>query len=230
MIQESVREMTAEERASLRHVTRLPAAYDGRRRVMGPEAWGAIIGVCFVVAMGAWKSTAGLAITLAAGGLIGGYHVVARAVHNARNRKSHAAMQAAREAYAARMERERARVLEDGRVTVTRVRAAAVVRIEALEDEGDGYVFDVGDGRVLFIKGPDYFPSDGEMPWPNTEFEIVRAAANGRLLDVHCHGEALRPLRVVSRDDVDPQKGWDERQEVLEMSVDDAVRTILRER
>jgi hypothetical protein len=228
MIQESVRAMTVDERDSLQRTTRLPVAYRGRRRVLGPEAWGAIGGVLFAIAMGAGKSRAGLAIALAAGGLVGGWPIISAAIRNVRTRKSAAAIRASREAYAARMDRDLARVLEDGRVTVKRVRAVAVVEIEALEDEGTGYVFDLGDGRVLFIKGPDYFPSDDEMPWPNTDFDIVRAAADGRLLDVHCHGVALPPLRVVPRDDVDPQRGWGEREEVLEMSVDDAVRTILR--
>lgn len=229
MIQESVRELTADERAWLQSSTRLPVAYSGRQRLVGAEAWGVVAGVLFAIVMGAGKTRAGLVIALAAGGLIGGWLVAARAVHNIRNRKSNAAIQASREAHAARMERDLARVLEDGRAAVTRVRATAVVEIEPLEDEGTGYVFDVGEGRVLFIKGPDYFPSDDGVPWPNTDFEIVRAAADSRLLDVHCHGAALAPLRVVPRDDVDPQRGWDEREEVLEMSVDDAVRTILRD-
>lgn len=89
-------------------------------------------------------------------------------------------------------------------------------------------MFDLGDGRVLFLKGPCYFPSDEDAPWPSTDFEIVRAAADGTMLGLHCHGTALPPLRVVPGDDVDPQKGWDEREEVLHMSVDDAVRSVLR--
>jgi hypothetical protein len=228
VIQESVREMTADERASLQSATRLPVAYGGRRRVMGVEAWGVAAGVLFAIVMGAGKSRAGVVIALAAGALVGGGLIVSAAIHNVRNRKFNAAVQASRKAYAARMDRELARVLEDGRVTVQRVRAVAVVEIEALEDEGTGYVFDVGDGRVLFIKGPDYFPSADGMAWPNTDFEIVRAAADGRRLDIHCHGTALPPLRVIPKDDVDPERGWDERAEVLDMSVDNAVRTALR--
>jgi hypothetical protein len=230
MIQEFVREMNTEERSSLRRATRLPVPYGGRRRVMGPEAWGAIAGVLFVIAMGGGRSRAGLVIALAAGGILAGWPILSATIRNVRHRKANAALQAARAVYEARMQGELARALEDGRVTVRRVRAAAVVEIEPLEDEGTGYVFDLGDGRVLFIKGPDYHPRDGGMPWPNTDFEIVRAAAGGRLLDVRCHGTALRPLRVIPRDDVDPAKRWDEREEVLEMSVDDAVQAVLRDR
>jgi hypothetical protein len=57
--------------------------------------------------------------------------------------------------------------------------------------------------------------------------EIVRAATDGTMFGLQCHGTPLRPLRVVPRDTVDPQKGWDEREEVLPMSVDEAVRTVL---
>lgn len=222
--------MSAEERAWLQGSMQLPAPYDVPRPLFGPEAWGAAIGVLFALAMGAAKSRAGVIIALAAGALFGGWHVVAAAVDNRRRRTVHAANRAAREAYAAQLERERALVLQDGRVTVRRVRATAVVEIEAVEDEGTGYVFDVGGGRVLFIKGPDFYPWDEDEPWPNTEFEIIRAATDGRIMGMHCHGTALPPLRVVPRDDLDPQKAWDEREEVLEMSVDDAVRTVLRDR
>ena len=125
---------------------------------------------------------------------------------------------------------ELARALEDGRVAVKRVSAVAVIEIEPLEDEGTGYVFDLGDGRVLFLKGQEYVPTPDGDPWPNTDFELVRTVVHGRFMDLICHGTALPPLRVVRRDDVDPQKGWAAREEVLRMNLDEAVRTVLRER
>ncbi|HUR06336.1 MAG TPA: hypothetical protein VM347_27565, partial [Nonomuraea sp.] len=84
-----------------------------------------------------------------------------------------------------------------------------------------------GDGRVLFLKGQDYRPTEEDDRWPNTDFELVRTVAEGRFMSLICHGSTLPPLRVVPGDDVDPQKGWDEREEVLEMSMDEAVRTVL---
>jgi hypothetical protein len=222
MIQEFVREMSAEERASLQSAMRpQPAGVwqsDSSRETWGLAAvW--IITLVAVALMGG-ANKGGFAAGAAVGALWVGYRVVAAAVAKARRRKF-------QEGYAAHRSHELARVLEDGRVTVKRVRAVAVVEIEPLEDEGTGYVFDLGDGRVLFLKGDDCFPAD-EASWPNTDFEIVRAAADGRILDVHCHGTALPPLRVVPGDDVDPRKGWDAREEVLHMSVDEAVRTVLR--
>jgi hypothetical protein len=221
MIQESVREMNAEERAELQSAMRprSPGVWhsDAQREAR-------VLGVIWVVLV------AGLALMGAnPGALLGlvvlGLFVVVRplvkdAAEKARRREFF-------ENYDAHRTRETTRVLQDGRVKVRRVQASAVVEIEPLEDEGTGYVFDVGDGRVLFIKDA-FLPADDETPWPNTDFEIVRAAADGRLLAVHCHGTALRPLRVVRRGDVHPEKGWDEREEVLRMSVDEAVRSVLR--
>ena len=216
-----MREMSADERAWLQGPTRPqpPVWHSDTQR----EA--RVLGVIWVVLV------AGLTLMGAnPGALLGlvvlGLFLVVRplvkdAVEKAHRRKFF-------EAYDANRSRELARMLQDGRVVVKRVHAVAVVEIEPLEDEGTGYVFDLGDGRVLFIKGPYYEPSDEEAPWPNTDFEIVRAATGDLIFDVRCHGTALPPVRVVRKDEVDGQKGWDEREEVLPMSMDEAVRTILR--
>jgi hypothetical protein len=224
VIQEFVREMNAEERASLQSAMRShPAAVwhsDSSRETWGLAAvW--ILTLVVIVGTGG-THTGGFVVAAVAGALFIGYRLAADAASRARRREF-------REAHTARMSSELSRALEDGRVMVKRVRAVAVVEIEPLEDEGTGYVFDLGDGRVLFLKGDDYFPAEEGAPWPNTDFEIVRTAGGGTILDVHCHGTALPPLRIIPRDEVDPAKGWDEREEVLEMSVDDAVRTVLRE-
>jgi len=224
MIEEFVREMSADERAFLQSAMRPrpPGVYHSD--VPG-QALGAAIVVILTLAalaLAGRMNPGGLIAGLAVGAFLVGSPLVKAAVAKARRRKFFVA-------YDAHRSRELARMLEDGRVIVKRVRAVAVVEIEPLEDEGTGYVFDLGDGRVLFIKGTDYQPSDEEAPWPNTDFEIVRAATGRMIFDVICHGTALAPLRVVGHDDVDPQKGWDEREEVLQMSVDEAVRTVLRD-
>ena len=72
-------------------------------------------------------------------------------------------------------------------------------------------------GRQLHAQG---FLGGQELEQLRVVLEVGAGAVAPRV--------ALPPLRVVSRDDVDPQKGWDEREEVLEMSLDDAVRSILR--
>jgi hypothetical protein len=222
MIQDYVREMNAGERAELRSAMR-PQPLGPWRSEAGREARVlGVIGVVLVAGLALMGANPGAVLGLV---VLGMFLVVRPLVKEAREKARRREFFENHDAYRTG---KLARELEDGRVTVRRVHATAVVEIEPVEDEGTGYVFDVGDGRVLFIKDA-FLPGDEETPWPNTDFEIVRAAADGRFLDVHCHGTALPPLRVVRRDEVDPQKGWDEREEVLEMSVDDAVRTILRD-
>jgi hypothetical protein len=224
MIEEHVRQMTAGERASLQGGMR-PEPARRREPLIGPEGWVsvavAILGLV-AVALAGGRNVGGFVLAIAAGVTYGGYRLVATGRSRARREQFI-------ERYMAQRSGELARTLQDGRVTVKRVHAVAVVQIDPIEDEGTGYVFDLGDGRVLFLKGQHYDTAgDADAPWPNTDFEIVRAATDGTMLDLHCHGTALPPLRVVSRDEVDPQKGWDEREEVLEMSMDDAVRAVLR--
>lgn len=170
MIEEYVREMTAEERASLQSALRPPPAIARRSRSISTEAWG-LAGVwvltLVVIALAGGRNIGGFVFAAAVGGIVVGYHLVSAARRNARRREYG-------ERYMEQRHPELARVLEDGRVTVKRVRAVAVVEIEPIEDEGTGYVFDLGDGRVLFLKGQDYFPADDGAPWPNTEFGSAR--------------------------------------------------------
>jgi hypothetical protein len=225
MIQDVVREMSAEERASLQGALRPPPTVR-RQRADSRETWRlAAVWILTLAAIAAFGrvNVGGLVAAVVVGAVMVGYRLVRAPVATAPRREFV-------ERHAAQRAREIARMLEDGRVTVRRVRAVAVVEIEPLEDEGTGYVFDLGDGRVLFFKADACLPTDAEAPWPNTEFEIVRAAANGDILDVHCHGTALPPLRTVPSDQVDPQAGWDAREEVLHMSMDEAVRTVLLDR
>lgn len=130
----------------------------------------------------------------------------------------------------ARNRAELAAALADGHAVVKRVRAVAVVEVEPMEDEGTGWFFDLGDGRTLFLKGQDYDSPDEDAAWPNTDFEIVRTRSAGRWLDLRCHGQALRPVRVVRAEECDPEAAWDEREEVRDLGLDDAVKTILRTR
>lgn len=223
MTEEFVREMNAEERASLQRALE-PQPNVRAQRADSRETWG--LAAVWILTLAAIAATGRANVGgLAAGAIVGAVMVGRRLV------RAPVAMASNREfveRHTAQRAREIARILEDGRVTVRRVRAVAVVEIEPLEDEGTGYVFDLGDGRVLFIKG-EYFRGDGEAPWPNSDFEIVRTMADGEILGVHCHGTALPPLRVVPSEDVDPERGWDEREEVLHMSVDEAVRTVLHD-
>ena len=226
MIQEYVREMTAEERASFQHSIRAtPTTLPPIR----PTTMALVAAAALTVVVAAWIGIRGLvpggvAAALAAVGLLGLYDFIKACAADRR-------MLARRVSFVAESERALARVLADGRVTVKRVRAVAVVEMEPIEDEGTGYLFDLGDGRVLFLKGQFYSPSEDEEgydpPWPNTEFEIVRTVAEGRMLDLTCHGQALAPVRIIRGDDLDPESAWAEREEVLDLTLDQAVKTVL---
>lgn len=222
MIEESVRKMTAEERASFQSAIRATPARPPHIRWQ--LAAGLAIAAALVVAAGVGGLIpGGLAAALVGVAMLAFYdNVIAPRVRERRMRKR-------REDFAAEGERALARVLADGRVTVKRVRAVAVVEMEPMEDEGPGYLFDLGDGRVLFLKGQDYGVAEDEgVSWPNTDFEIVRTVAEGRMLDLHCHGQALAPVRILRGDEVDPQAAWAEREEVLDLTLDQAVKTVLR--
>lgn len=224
MIQEHVREMTADEREDMRRALQ-PVPLRPLPSTQGSKA-GLVVAAVLTAGALVWTRGAvdgALAAALVAGWGVILYHYLSSVAEEKKRRTRH-------ERFSGQAAQALARILQDGRVTVKRVRAVAVVEIESIEDEGNGYVYDLGDGRVLFLKGQDYFASDEDTPWPNTEFEIIRTVAEGRMYDLRCLGSALAPLRVVPGDDVDPQKGWEDREEVLEMSVDDAVRRILRTR
>jgi len=222
MIDDSIRELTAEERESLqRPLQPPPTAVPWRPAASGALRLVGLVALAVgVIALLGGRNIGGLLFAACAGLLYGTYHLVTTAREDARRR-------AWAEEHLARRRRELSRILEDGRATVRRVHAVAVVQLDPIEDEGTGWVFDLGDGRALFLKGQDYDAPDDEAPWPNTDFEIVRAAADGTMLHMRCHGTLLPPLRVIPGSDLDPGKGWDEREEVLHMSVDEAVRTVL---
>jgi hypothetical protein len=223
MIQESVREMTAAERSSFERALRAAPA---RPPSNGwPVAAGLAIAAALALVVAAGIGgliPGGLAAALAGVGMLALYDtIVAPRVGDRRMRKR-------REGFAAESERALARVLADGRVVVKRVRAVAVVEMEPVEDEGPGYLFDLGDGRVLFLKGQDYdVAEDEDVSWPNTDFEIVRTVAEGRMLDLHCHGQALAPIRIIRGREVDPRVPWHQREEVLDLTLDQAVKSVL---
>ena len=222
MVEEYARPLSPEEQDALRRSIE-PLRPRGRAlSAIPPERWlPPVVGLgTLAVIAAAGGSRGGLAIALTAGLLWSGYHLIAAA--RQRTRQRHFA-----EAHRKRRRVELEKILQHGMARVKRVKAVSVVELAAFEDEGPGYVFDLRDGRVLFVKGQDFASPDDDAPWPNTEFEIVRAGADGTMLGLRCHGALLRPMRVIPASIVDPQKGWQEREDVLQMSVDQAVRSVL---
>lgn len=120
--------------------------------------------------------------------------------------------------------------LQDGRVVVKRVVASAVTEVFERENEGEGYLFDVGDRKVLFLKGPDYFAREDCDPWPNTEFEIVRTLRSGHWVGIFCLGDRLEPVRTILGEDVREEYVWGSREELRLGSLEDVEAKIVRSR
>lgn len=136
MIEEFVREMTAEERADLERAMRWRPA-DAPPSTTQGMAWEAAgLALVLVLALaGIWlaggRNRGGLAFAALAGAVVVVHHVVSGTRKARRGEYSGAG-------YLERRRGEIALVLEDGRATVTRVRAVAVAQIEPIEDEGTG--------------------------------------------------------------------------------------------
>jgi len=81
---------------------------------------------------------------------------------------------------------------------VVEIRSNQMVEFEEIEDEGACYAFDLGNGRIRFVSGQDYYPS---ARFPNSDFALVHiVSAEGELLEhiVSKYGKKLKPLRTVS--------------------------------
>lgn len=120
--------------------------------------------------------------------------------------------------------------LEDGRVEVTRVVASAVIVLEESEDEGTGYLFDVGNGQTLLLKGQEYEPVRGEPGWTNTEFEIVRTARHSLWVGLFCSGAELRPLKTIPLAQCDQEFIWSSHEKVLEGNPEQVLATLILHR
>lgn len=121
------------------------------------------------------------------------------------------------------------KALQDGMVTVRKVTASAVVELVEFEDEGGGYVFDIGDNQSLFLKGQHIFPASEEMPWPNSDFEIVRTIMGDRWVGIFCHGNMLTPIRSIELSDCREDVAWMSCEEVVEQSYESFATSLLAE-
>jgi hypothetical protein len=118
--------------------------------------------------------------------------------------------------------------LADGNVRALHVEAAAVVEIEEGEDEGAGFVFDVGDGRLLFLKGQRYWPAEDGTTWPNTCFDVVRTVVGDRWVGIFCDGAPLEPADVVAAADRKDDIVWEEHEEIVEADLQEFARSMRR--
>lgn len=106
--------------------------------------------------------------------------------------------------------------LADGLVEVKRVTANEVIELEEWEDEGAGYIFGLGDGRSLFLKGQRYEPCGDSSVWPNTEFELVRTLKHRLWVGLFCHGEPLPPSQSVPLGQLPSDVVWADEERIFD--------------
>ena len=114
-----------------------------------------------------------------------------------------------------------------GEVVPSDAAAKAVIELEEFVDEGGGYIFDIGDGQVLFLKGQQYFPVNDEMPWPNTSFEIVRTNPGNRWVGIFCYGGELPPIRTIETSECNEDVVWAEHEEIADGDLESFAKSLL---
>jgi hypothetical protein len=119
------------------------------------------------------------------------------------------------------------KALSENKVYVKGVRASSVIVVEAFDDEGDGFVFDLENGRILFLQGDQYYPARDDMSWPNSDFEIVQSLDGNVWIGVFCYGAALIPDRVIKNGPFKEEVLLNDHEDIVEASMGDFVKSIL---
>lgn len=120
--------------------------------------------------------------------------------------------------------------LAHGQVSVKQVSAQAVIAIVPIEDEGGGFIFDVGDGKLFFLKGQEYeSPVTTTMPWPNTDFEIVQTIPGKIWLGIFCSGTKLEPVHEIETSECKDEIVGANQEELVEGDLHQFAATLLKE-
>ncbi len=185
-----VRSLTAAERAQLRKRRRGV----GRRLIWEPLFWlvftVALFGFGFP-AMAADRSQSLPARVLFIAAFIFVYAVVTSSLPGAWRE--------------ARAERRKLReALDENRVEVTRYQAHGAI---SLVDEHPGWIFDLGGGQLLYLRGIDAYPDNvkGEDGWPCSRFETAWIPAAGTWLGTEALGPGLPSVPLVDPSELDPE-------------------------
>lgn len=118
--------------------------------------------------------------------------------------------------------------LKSGKAFVKKVSATAVIEIVAFEDEVSGYIYDVGDGKTLFLKGQRFYPVSNDMPWPNSDFEIVESVDRNLWIGIFCSGHELTPVREIETEDCIDEIVWADREELLDGTIEEFAASIMK--
>jgi hypothetical protein len=117
--------------------------------------------------------------------------------------------------------------LNSGMVFSKRIVATSVIELCEFEDEGSGYLFDVGDNLCFFLKGQWAAPVDENMPWPCSDFEIVQSADKKLPIGIFGAGSKLTPIRTIELAECREDIVWAEKDEVIQKPVDEVLKDIL---
>jgi hypothetical protein len=90
--------------------------------------------------------------------------------------------------------------IRHNRARVVRIQSSRVVEFEEIEDEGACYAFDVGDRRIVFLQGQEFYP---DAEFPNRDFSLVAVLGPGNSVVDEIFvktGAVLQPERRIGRD------------------------------
>ncbi len=91
----------------------------------------------------------------------------------------------------AELERVEHEILADGQVEVTTVESRRAIELAGPENSWINYLFELDDGRVVFLNGPGENDADG--PFPNSSFELTTTRVGEKFLGTRCLGVYLDP-------------------------------------
>lgn len=113
--------------------------------------------------------------------------------------------------------------LDDGKVLVRIVLAKAVIEFSSYDEETVGYAFDIGEDGLLFLNSIDDSMDPQEDRWPNSNFELVVSHSGNLFLNLEIKGTPLTPARVLSADEYDSEKLWELKEEPISSDLESLV-------
>ena len=120
------------------------------------------------------------------------------------------------------------KALDEDQVRSKEVTASEVYEIEEFEDEGPGYIFSLGSGKSLLLKGQKYFPEEEGMPWPACQFSLVYSVDGSVWVGLFSTGEELSPSRIIEMAECTDDFVWSEREDILDGEPDAVARGIMK--
>ena len=86
-------------------------------------------------------------------------------------------------------------------VQVTEVKSSVAAVLKERDDEGDLFVFDVGDGRLFWLHGQCIFPTMGNSAWPNDHCQIIESIDGGAELGIRGLGKRIKSVINLSHEE-----------------------------